>query len=176
MADNTSKSGAFLTWVGGILATVIASVAIYYFTRQTPPPPPPPTTQVGIDGFVLDVASQKPIADAIVTADLGNKLGSQHTDSEGRYSFSVDSTTPAAQSISLDVLAGGYMHYTNTVPIASTGITFAGIQLQPDAALVAPSQPGQSGGSASVPPRPALILRVPKNYAMRADTAALKPR
>jgi hypothetical protein len=176
MADNGSKFGALLTWVGGILASIIAGVVIYYATRTPTPPPPPPPTQVGIDGFVLDVASQKPIADAIVTADLGNNLGSQHTDSEGRYAFSVDSTTPAAQSINLDVLAGGYVHYTNTVPIAATGITFAGVQLQPDAALVAPSQLGQSGGAASTPPRPALILRIPKNYAMRADTAALKPK
>jgi hypothetical protein len=176
MADSSTKSGAFLTWAGGIAATVIASVAIYYFTRPIPTPPPPPTTQVGLGGFVVDVVTQKPIFDAIVTADVGNKLGSQHTDNEGRYAFSVDSTTPPAQSINIDVLAGGYAHYTNTVPIASTGITFAGIPLQPDAAPVAAPQPGQPVAPVKTLPRPPLILHIPKNYAMRVDSAALKPK
>jgi hypothetical protein len=190
MADNTSKLGAVLTWAGGIAATVIAGVLLYYFTgqksqQQQPPPQqpaqfvavaPPPPPQVGLDGFVLDVVSQKPIVDAIVTADLGNKLASQPTDNEGRYAFIMDSTTPPAQSISIDVLAGGYVHYTNTVAIAPTGITFAGVQLQPNAPPAAASLPGHFIAPNQIPPKPPLILHIPKNYAMRADTATLKSK
>jgi hypothetical protein len=185
MADNPSKFGAVLTWAGGIAATVIAGVLLFYFTgqksQQQPPQQPaqfvqvgPP--QVGLDGFVLDVVSQKPIADAIVTADVGSALGSQHTDAQGRYAFFMDSTTPPAQSINIDVLAGGYVHYTNTVPIASTGITFAGVQLQPDAAPAAAPQPGQPVAPVKILPRPPLILHIPKNYYRRADSAALKQK
>jgi hypothetical protein len=183
MPDNPSKLGALLTWAGGILASIIAGVAIYYFTRPVPPPPP---TQVGLNGFVQNVVTQQPVADAIVTADVGNALGSQHTDSEGRYAFSVSSTAPLAQVVNIDVLAGGYVHYTNSVPIASTGITFAGVQLQPDAAPVEPPAAGQSaagqpaGAHPAAPvqplPKPRLILHIPANYAVRADTAALKPK
>jgi hypothetical protein len=175
MADNSSKSGAVLTWISGIAATVIASVLIYYFTRPTPAPPPPPVTQVGLNGFVQDVVSQKPVVDAIVTADLGAKLATQNTDSEGRYSFIMDSTTPPAQSINIDVLAGGYEHYSATVPITS-GDNFAGVPLQPIPAPLAAPQPGQPVAPVKVPPRPALILHIPKNYAMRADTATLKTK
>jgi hypothetical protein len=175
MADNPSKLGALLTWAGGILATIIAGVAIYYFTRPTPPPPPLPTTQVGLNGFVQNVVTQQPVVDAIVTADLGNKLASQPTDSEGRYAFIMDSTTPPAQTISVDVLAGGYEHYTATVSLTG-GDTFAGIQLQPVPAPAAPTQPGQPVAPIRIPPRPTLILRIPRNYNVRADTAALKPK
>jgi hypothetical protein len=176
MADTQSNVKAVVTWAGGIAATVIASVLIYHFNQPTPTPPPPPPTQVGLGGFVLDLATQKPVVDAMVTADLGNKFGSQPTDSEGRYLFFIDSTTPPAQSINIDVLAGGYVHYTNTVPIASTGITFAGIQLQSDAAPVAAPQPGQPVAPIHLLPKPPLILHIPKNYAMRVDPAALKPK
>ncbi len=30
-------------WISGIIATVIAGVAVWYFTQPPPPPPPPPT-------------------------------------------------------------------------------------------------------------------------------------
>ena len=175
MADNQSKFGALLTWAGGIIATIVAGVAIYYFTRTPPPPPPQPTTQVGLNGFVQDEATQKPVADAIVTANLGNKLASQPTDSEGRYAFIMDSTTPPAPSISVDVLAGGYEHYAATVSLTGAD-TFAGLQLQPVPAPVAPPQPGQPVAPVKILPRPPLILRIPKNYNMRADTAALRPK
>ena len=175
MADNQTKSGALLSWIGGIAATVIAGVLIYHFTTPPAPTPAPPSTQVGLNGFVEDDVSQKPVVDAIVTADLGTTLASQPTDSEGRYAFIMDSTTPPAQNISIDVLAGGYEHYTATVPITS-GNNFAGIQLQPVPAPVAAPQPGQPAAPVQLPPKPALIRRIPKNYNIRADTAALKPK
>ena len=175
MADNQSKSGALLTWAGGIAATVIAAVLVYHFTTPPTPTPPPPSTQVGLNGFVEDDVTQKPVVDALVTADLGTKLASQPTDSEGRYAFIMDSTTPPAQSISVDVLAGGYEHYTATVTLTG-GDTFAGIQLQPVPAPVAPTQPGQPIAPVRIPPKPTLILRIPKNYNIRTDTTALKPK
>ena len=175
MADNPTKFGALLTWAGGIAATVIAAVLVYHFTTPPTPAPPPPSTQVGLNGFVEDDVTQKPVVDAIVTADLGTKLASQPTDSEGRYAFIMDSTTPPAQSISVDVLAGGYEHYTATVTLTG-GDTFAGIQLQPVPAPVAPTQPGQPVAPVRIPPKPTLILRIPKNYNIRADTTALKPK
>jgi len=175
MADNPTKFGALLTWAGGIAATVIAGVLVYHFTTPPPPTPPPPAAQVGLNGFVEDDVTQKPVVDAIVTADLGAKLASQPTDSEGRYAFIMDSTTPPAQSINVDVLAGGYQHYTATVPLTG-GDTFAGIQLQPIPPPVAPPQPGQAVAPVHLPPRPTLILRVPRNYNIRTDTAALKPK
>jgi len=175
MADNPTKFGALLTWAGGIAATVIAAVLVYHFTTPPTPAPPPPSTQVGLNGFVEDDVTQKPVVDAIVTADLGTKLASQPTDSEGRYAFIMDSTTPPAQSISVDVLAGGYEHYTATVTLTG-GDTFAGIQLQPVPAPVAPTQPGQPVAPVRIPPKPTLILRIPKNYNIRTDTTALKPK
>ena len=175
MADNQSKFGALLTWAGGIAATVIAAVLVYHFTTPPTPAPPPPSTQVGLNGFVEDDVTQKPVVDAIVTAYLGTKLASQPTDSEGRYAFIMDSTTPPAQSISVDVLAGGYEHYTATVTLTG-GDTFAGIQLQPVPAPVAPTQPGQPVAPVRIPPKPTLILRIPKNYNIRTDTTALKPK
>jgi hypothetical protein len=175
MADNQTKFGALLTWAGGIIATIIAGVAIYYFTRTPTPPPPPPSTQVGLNGFVEDDVSQKPVVDAIVTADLGTTLASQPTDSEGRYAFIMNSTTPPAQSINIDVLAGGYVHYSATVPLTG-GDTFAGVQLQPVPAPVAAPQPGQPTAPVQLPPKPALILRIPRNYNIRADTATLKQK
>ena len=117
MADNQSKFGALLTWAGGIIATIIAGVAIYYFTRTPTTAAATTLHSIGLNGFVQDDATQKPVTDAIVTANLGNKLASQPTDNEGRYAFIMDSTTPPAQSISVDVLAGGYQHFTATVPL-----------------------------------------------------------
>jgi hypothetical protein len=175
MADNQTKSGALLSWAGGIAATVIAGVLVYHFTTPPTPPTPPAPTQVGLNGFVEDDVSQKPVVDAIVTADLGTTLASQPTDSEGRYAFIMDSTTPPAQSINIDVLAGGYVHYTASVPITS-GNNFAGIQLQPVPAPVAAPQPGKPAAPVQLPPKPSLILRIPRNYNIRADSAALKPK
>jgi hypothetical protein len=175
MADNQTKSGALLTWAGGIIATIIAGVAIYYFTRPPTPKPPPPSTQVGLNGFVEDDVSQKPVVDAIVTADLGTQLASQPTDSEGRYAFIMTSTNPPAQSINIDVLVAGYERYTATVPITS-GDNFAGIQLQPVPAPVAPTPPGQPVAPVRLPPRPTLILHMPRSYNIRTDTTALKPK
>jgi hypothetical protein len=182
MPDNESNVKAVLTWAGGIAATVIASVAIYYFTR---PPAPPATTQVGINGFVEDNITQKPVPNAIVTANLGPKLASQTTDSEGRYAFIMDSTLPPAQSINVDVLAGGYAHYSATVNLTGAD-TFAGVPLQPASAPVAPpavaqpaqGQPAQGQPAAPVQPtpKPRLILHVPQNYAMRLDKAALRAK
>ncbi|MGA8938224.1 MAG: hypothetical protein WB439_03585 [Acidobacteriaceae bacterium] len=182
MADNQTKSGAFLSWVGGIAATVIAGVLIYHFTAAKPTPPPTPATQIGLNGFVEDSVTQKPIVDAIVTANLGAKLASQPTDSEGRYAFIMDSTTPPAQSINVDVLSGGYEHYAATVPLTG-GDTFAGLQLQPiqTAPALLPGQiavphPGIDAAPLKVPPKQALILHAPKNYNKRAEIAALKPK
>jgi hypothetical protein len=174
MADNTTKSGALLSWAGGIVATVIASVAIYYFTR---PAPAAPVTQVGLDGFVADDVSQKPIPNAMVTANLGSTLATQTTDSEGRYSFimSTAAPPPSSQSISVDVLAGGYEHYTATVPLTSAE-TFAELPIRPINAQAQPA--GQPAAAAPVrpQPRPIPILRVPRSYKRRADNAALKPK
>ena len=174
MADNTTKSGALLSWAGGIVATVIASVAIYYVTR---PAPAAPVTQVGLDGFVADNVSQKPIPNAMVTANLGSTLATQTTDSEGRYSFIMNTTTPApsSQSVNVDVLAGGYQHYTATVPLTSNE-TFAELPIQ---AITSPAEPpGQPAAAAPAKtlPKPALILRVPKSYKRRVDNAALRPK
>lgn len=175
MADNQTKSGALLSWIGGIAATVIAGVLVYHFTTPPTPKPTLPPTQVGLNGFVEDDVTQKPVVDAIVTADLGAQLASQPTDSEGRYAFIINSTTPPSRSINVDVLAGGYEHYTATVALTG-GDTFAGIQLQPIPAPVVPLHPGQLGAPVQAAPKPTLILRVPRNYNMRADSAALKPR
>jgi hypothetical protein len=177
MADNSTKTGALLTWAGGIAATVIASVLIYYFTR---PPAPIPTTQVGLDGFVADDVSQKPIANAMVTANLGSTVATQTTDSEGRYSFIMTTTAPTTgESINVDVLAGGYAHYTAAVPIASTGDTFAELPITSTAiAAPPPPLPGQPAAAAPTQPlrKPAPILRRPTNYNKRNDTAALKKK
>jgi hypothetical protein len=174
MAENSTKSGALLSWAGGIVATVIASVAIYYFTR---PAPVAPVTQVGLDGIVADDVSQKPISNALVTANLGSTLATQTTDSEGRYSFIMNTTTPPPpnQSISVNVLVGGYEHYTATVPLTSDE-TFAELPIQP--IVDQAEQPGQPAAAAPITtrPRPVPILRIPKSYKRREDTAALKPK
>jgi hypothetical protein len=186
MADNTSKTGALLTWAGGIAATVIASVMIYHFTN----PPVIPTVQVGIDGFVADAISQKPITNAIVNANLGSTFASQPTDNEGRYSFIINTTTPApGGSINVDVLAGGYAHYTAAVPIAAAGDTFAELSIVPTAAQIpvaappaqpAPGNPAAVGAPLQTQPQPVpvprLIFRAPRNYMKRIDTAALKAK
>jgi hypothetical protein len=181
MADSQTKFGALLTWAGGIIATIIAGVVIFYVTRPTPP------NQVGLNGFVEDNVTQQPVPDAIVTANLGNKLASQPTDSEGRYAFIMDSTTPPTQSIHIDVLAGGYEHYSATVPLTS-GDTFAGLQLQPVPASTAANGIANGMGNGMVngahiphapsklPPKPEFILHVPNNYNVRADSAPLKPK
>lgn len=174
MADNQSKSGAVLSWAGGIIATVIAGVAIFYFTR---PPAPATVTQVGLNGFVADNVSQKPIANAMVTANLGPTLATQTTDSEGRYSFIMNTTTPPPpnQSVNVNVLVSGYEHYTATVPLTSDD-TFAELPIQP--ILNQATQPGQPAAALPVETktRPTPILRVPRNYNKRKDTAALRAK
>jgi uncharacterized membrane protein YeaQ/YmgE (transglycosylase-associated protein family) len=163
MADNPSKLGALLTWVGGIVGTVIAGVLVYHFTIPQPP------VQVGLNGFVENVVTQQPVVGALVTADLGSQLASQPTDYQGRYAFIMNTTKPPAQTINVDVLIRGYQRYTATVRLTG-GDTFAGIALQPVAVTPAPGYPPH------LLPKPALILHIPKNYAMRADTATLKPK
>ena len=178
MADSTTKSNAFLTWAGGILATVIASVAIYYFTR---PAPPAPVAQVGLDGFVADSVTQKPIPNAIVNVNLGSTLASQPTDSEGRYSFIMNTTSPPPdnQSVNVNVLAGGYQPYTATIPLTSDD-TLAELPILPiNAPATAPSpSPGQPTAAAPVetPTKRPPILRVPKNFQKRKEAAALKAK
>jgi len=178
MADSPTKSSAFLTWAGGILATVIASVAIYYFTR---PAPPAPVTQVGLDGFVADSVTQKPIPNAIVNVNLGSTLASQPTDSEGRYSFIMNTTSPPPdnQSVNVNVLAGGYQPYTATIPLTSDD-TLAELPIQPINAPVAAAPTPTPGQPAATPtPTPTKkppILRVPKTFQKRKETAALKAK
>jgi hypothetical protein len=182
MADNNTKSWTFLKGIGGIAGAVIAGVLVYYFTRPAPAPPPPaPLPQVGLNGYVADVVSKKPIANALVTADLGPKLATQNTDSEGRYSFVMDSIANQAQSASVDVLANGYTRFTTTVSL-NPGDNFAELMVQPDTL-----PPGESLPSAPAtvplphaairkPPPAALIRRAPASYKKRTDSTSLRPR
>jgi hypothetical protein len=180
MADNDTKSWTFLKGIGGVAGAVIAGLLVYYFTRPGPAPPPPP--QVGLNGYVADVVSRKPIANALVTADLGPKLATQNTDSEGRYSFVMDNVANQTKSVSVDVLADGYARYTTTVRVRP-GDNFAELMVQPSTLIPEESTPAapapgrkRKPPATRKPPPAALILRAPSSYKKRADATSLHPR
>jgi hypothetical protein len=93
-----------ITWVGGILATVISGVLVYRLT------PPPNNTVVQVEGRVIDIATNSLIKDARVTLRAGPYSQSQMTDTEGRYGFDVP--LPETTEGNLVIEATGYHRYS----------------------------------------------------------------
>jgi len=95
----------FVTWVAGILASVIGAVAVYYLTR--PAPPPAITT---FEGMVYSGSS--PVAHAMVQLELNGVVsisGPIHdiTNENGSYRFELTGL-PNAASARLLATANGY--------------------------------------------------------------------
>ena len=174
MADSESKFWTFLKGVGGVAGAVIAGVLVYYFTQSKPAPAPAPTPQIGLNGFVANVVSQRAIPDALVTIYLGERLATQKTDSEGRYSFVMDAASN--DSVTVDVLAGGYQHYVDTLSLRP-GDNFAELEVPPEAAA-GPVVPDNAHihiklPAAPVAPKAALVLHPPMDYKVRAESARI---
>jgi hypothetical protein len=179
MADGDSKTWTVLKGIGGVAGAVVTGVLIYHLTNPTPAPAPP---QVGLNGFVSDAASQQPIPNAMVTVDVGPKVATQSTDTEGRFSFAMDGAesapVSASESASVEVLADGYEHYQTTVAV-QPGLNFAELTVPRIEVKVAAMPDAMHPGAAVVvpaehaAPRAAVILKAPLNYTARSDRAVL---
>src|ERR1700726_4304240 len=94
--------GKFLGWVGGILAVVIAGVAVAYLTKQQA------TT---VQGMVFDSNSNLPVHEALVEvkilAPAGGEPFHDSTDANGSYLFDLSDLGKSTR-ISLRVKANGY--------------------------------------------------------------------
>lgn len=97
---------SFMTWVGGIVATVIGGLLIYYFTRPTPPPP-----EFAFEGMVIDGERSVPIKDALVSFEVeGAKPADAYhdlTDDNGSYGIKLSGLSESSK-VTLRVHASGY--------------------------------------------------------------------
>ncbi len=146
MADDTSpsKSGAFFTWLGGIVASVLTAVLIYHFTQSPPPPPPPPTIPpIGLSGIVVDAATHTLIHDAVVTVKLGDQSVQQSTDPLGAYSVVLPGIGTTETMGTISTTAHGYAPYSNSVPLKPGDGNFASINIE--ALTPPPTQPTTTG-------------------------------
>jgi hypothetical protein len=105
--------GKFFTWVSGILAVVIAGVAVAYLTKPAPAPPPPaPTT---LQGMVYDGSSNLPVRDALVEVDVVAPASSEPfhdpTDGNGSYLFDLSDLSKSSK-IMVRVKIKGYQDAT----------------------------------------------------------------
>lgn len=103
-----ASSSALGKWIGGILATVISSVLIYYLTQGQKPLPAPP---IEIEGRVVDISTNALIPGALVRLNADKFTGSQHTDTEGRYCFVVESLAPTTAA-TFEIEASGYPRFS----------------------------------------------------------------
>lgn len=116
--EKESGIGKVVTWVAGVAATIISSVAIWYFTKPAPaPPPPPPPVVTKFEGMVY--SGSAPVAKAMVVLDLtGDPAanGDYHdiTDENGAYSIEL---TGLPQGIGAQVAASA-QGFTNAQPQA----------------------------------------------------------
>lgn len=95
----------FVTWIAGILASIIVAVAVYYLTRPVPPP-----SVTAFEGMVYSGSS--PVAHAMVQLELNgivNSSGPIHdiTNENGAYRFELTGL-PATASARLLATANGY--------------------------------------------------------------------
>ena len=97
---------SFLTWFGGIAATVIGGVLIYYFTKPTPPPP-----EFAFEGMVIDGERSVPVKDALVSFEVegAGAADAYHdlTDENGSYGIKLSGLSETSK-VTLRVHANGY--------------------------------------------------------------------
>ena len=147
MADQPSKSGAVLGWIGGIVASVVSAVLIYHFTQPAPTPTPPsPIPTVGLSGVVADAGTHQLVHDAVVTVTLGSNSVQQSTDPSGAYSVVLPGIGTTATMGTVSTQAVGYSPYTNTVPLKPSDDNYAEISLE---SLTPPAAAAQPGAAAS---------------------------
>ncbi len=96
----------FVSWLGGIAATVIAGVLVY---KLTVPPPPPP--EIAFEGMVIDGERNIPVKDALVSVqvDGAGAADAYHdlTDANGSYGMKLSGLSQTSRVL-LRVHANGY--------------------------------------------------------------------
>jgi len=96
----------FLSWLGGIVAAVIAGVLVY---RLTVPPAPPP--EIAFEGMVIDGERNEPVKSALVTfqVDGAGPADAYHdlTDENGSYGIKLAGLDKTSKVV-LRVQAHGY--------------------------------------------------------------------
>jgi hypothetical protein len=138
-----ASSSAVGKWIGGILATVLSSVLIYYLTegRKTPPAAP-----IEIEGRVVDVSTNALIPGALVLLKTDKFIGSQHTDTEGRYCFVVESLAPTTAA-TFEIEASGYPRYSINETLQYLSNLEDSQLMRTSAGSPTPSEPAKTPGS-----------------------------
>jgi hypothetical protein len=138
-----ASSSAVGKWIGGILATVISSVLIYYLTQG---PKPLPAAPIEIEGRVVDVSTNALISGALVRLNADKFTGSQHTDTEGRYCFVVESLAPTTAA-TFEIEASGYPHYSINETLQYLSNLEDSHLMHASAESPKPSEPAKTPGS-----------------------------
>lgn len=96
----------FVSWIGGIVATVIAGVLVYYWTTPTPPPP-----EIAFEGMVIDAERDVAVQNALVSFDVSGASPSDAyhdlTDEHGSYGIKLSDLSKSTV-VTLHVHANGY--------------------------------------------------------------------
>jgi len=96
----------FLSWVGGIVAAVIAGLVVYYFTTPTPAPP-----EIAFEGMVIDKDRNVAVQNALVSFEVEGASPSDAyhdlTDEHGSYGIKLSDLSKST-SVTLHVHANGY--------------------------------------------------------------------
>ena len=99
----------FVSWLGGIVATVIAGVVVYYWTTPTPAPAPAP--EIAFEGMVIDGERDAPIQSALVSFEVnGASTGDAYhdlTDEHGSYGIKLSGLSKSS-TVVLHFHANGY--------------------------------------------------------------------
>jgi hypothetical protein len=158
--------GKFLGWLGGILATVIAGVAIWHFTR------PAPTTT--FEGMVINGPAVAPLANAIVSVEFTGRAngGPFHdfTDAHGAYRLDFAGLGEVS-GVTIAVQAKGFQAAPATTLRKIAADTHQDFVLIPEGSPPPPPPPpgGTTAGEAHLP----MVARMPV-YVQKPVTKAFK--
>jgi hypothetical protein len=162
----------FLSWVGGIAATVIAGVLVYRFT--TPPPPPPPEPEIAFEGMVIDGERNVPVKSALVSfqVDGASEADAYHdlTDEHGSYGIKLSGLNKTT-SVVLRVHANGYHDESKQFPSLTDDNRYDPIMTT----LPTPPPPPPPHGATPTPtPSPTLKVLMRPQYIQKMSIQTFK--
>jgi hypothetical protein len=161
----------FVSWLGGIAATVIAGWLVYKLT--VPPTPPPQPTPITFEGMVIDGERNIPIKNARITFHMdGVTTDDDHdlTDVNGSYRVQLPGLS-STSSVLLSVHAIGYRDESKQFTSLMEDNRYDPIMT----ALPPPPTPTPPHGATPAPtPAPTVRVPIPPQYIQRLSIKTIK--
>ncbi|HEY6273055.1 MAG TPA: hypothetical protein VIX19_13830 [Terriglobales bacterium] len=163
----------FVSWLGGIAATVIAGWLVYRVTLPPAPPPPPPP-EIAFEGMVIDGDRNIPVKSALVSFEVDgvSAADAYHdlTDENGSYGVKLSGLSKTSNVVLL-VQAHGYTDQSKQFTSLIDDNRYDPIMT----ALPTPAPPTPPRGVALAPARsPTIEVRMRPQYIQKKSIQTFK--